>query len=228
MSAKPLSSRPYAAALAQWEGDLSRGAGWYADALTTLGMLAAFYSIPLDRIVNAFAVLSPQLDVTRNVESLLAAITGPRYPWANYAPQYRRPGYGLWRHCALRANVDKAFACLDGDSTQVRGPKVTAFRDAIMGTGALVLDVWALRAAGTDGQPPSARVRGAIVRAYTSRAKRAGVLLSHYQASVWLAIRDAQGQGGTRRIGLVSHALAHLLASHATLDGKRVQGTLDV
>lgn len=229
MSRGKLSSAPYSRALARWEGDLGRGAGWYSDALATLGMLASFYAIPLDRIVNAFAVLSPQLDVMHNMESLLACITGPRYPWAPTAPQYRRPGYGLWRHCALGANVDKAYRCLDGDTDAVRGPKVTAFRDAILGTGALVLDVWALRAAGFrgPGDVPSPRVRDAIVRAYASRARRAGVPLSHYQASVWLAIRDAQGQGGTRRVGLVSEALAYLTTTRASLDG-RVQGRLSL
>lgn len=223
---KALSSRPYARSLRRWEENIGRGAGWYSDALVTLTAVAGFYTIPVDHVVNAFAVLSPQLDVVGNVEALLACITGPRFPWMPLAPEYRRPGYGLWRHLALGLNVDKAYRCLDGDGTAVRGPKVTAFRDAILGHGSLVLDMWALRAAGTDGEPPSARVRDAIVRAYSARARALGVSLAHYQASVWLAIRDAQGQGGTRRIGLVSKALEHLVTTRATLDGQPVQGSL--
>lgn len=195
---KALSIQPFTRALKRYERAHDSAGGWYPDALATLTTLSTCYQVDLTRIIYAFAALSPQVDIVRNVEALLSLVHGRPY-----------------RPVALGANLAKARAILAGDLSALKGPKVTAFAQAILGKGDLVLDVWALRAAGHRSTAlPSTRKRTAIVRAYESRAHVLGLTLSHYQALVWLAIRAEQGNvGPSRSIATVSAALAYLRQS---------------
>jgi hypothetical protein len=99
-------------------------------------------------------------------------------------------------------NVRKACRILDGDVSALKGPKVTAFANAILGDmSSVTVDVWATRAARsnldnllhlyTDREVPGARERRAIAAAYENAAAARGVEPAAMQAAVWVQVRES-------------------------------------
>ena len=93
-------------------------------------------------------------------------------------------------------NVAKAWLIKDGDLTQVRGPKVTAFAVLLNNPKAhtVVIDTWAIRIAcavtNVKGYTDQKRIQR-IQQAYASAAILLGEKPSHVQAATWLARRAA-------------------------------------
>lgn len=167
-----------------------RGAEWYADAREHAGRLGIIlgYAGPeaIERGAAIIAVLSPQLEWSRNVAEAYAVV------WAH------RDGQQLPRVTAYPANVAKARAILAGGrpADVVSGPKVSSFYRAIVGapTGPVV-DRHATRVA--TGHEYAAVTKGAyrtVQEAYETAADILGVDPHTLQAATWLVCkRDLAG-----------------------------------
>lgn len=151
------------------------GAAWYpqcrADVSATYRRARAADLLPDDeRVVYAFAALSPRVTYAQNHVMLEALLSSGRVP-------------------GLSANVDAAVRALDGDPP--RGRKTLAFAHAILGDeDAVVLDTWALRVAGAPPSP-SERVFQSVAGAYRRAARARGVAPRTMQAATWVAARGA-------------------------------------
>lgn len=166
------------------------GRAWYPTAAREAARIARpTDGIDVVRAAAVIAALSPQVRWAQNVvaaERLIAARGG--------LSDSTVPGFN--------ANVAKARAIIrggplygPGDALGGEAPKVRAFWRAICGDpDSVVLDVWAMRAAGLDGAPSGARYRK-VAEMYRRAAAKVGEAPRDFQAIVWLATR-----------GLVEHA----------------------
>lgn len=169
-----------------WSGasasDLAAGRAWYSEARSTAEALAAGTDgrVTVSQAAGVIAALSPRQFWARNVR--LAALVVDAHVLD--APM---PG-GVFRR-----QLDTACAILDGRQTGPTGPKVSAFFRAILGDpGAVVVDVWAARAAGVampDGTTLSPAQYRRIAAAYTEAAAGLDVEPRDLQAAVWVATR---------------------------------------
>ena len=164
-----------------WDGataaDLASGLDWYNVAHATAEGLAAGTDgrVTVDQAAAVIAALSPRQHWARNVAAAAAVIDGDT------------PSGVFGRQLAT------ARAILAGRQAGPTGPKVSAFHRAIMGDGsAVVVDVWAARAAGVDmpeGRTLSPAQFRRIAAAYTEAASGLGVAPRDLQAAVWVATR---------------------------------------
>jgi hypothetical protein len=146
------------------------------------------YRTKLDRVVHVAAATSPACTVRTNlawtreaVRTNGAARVG-RYPNA-MAPRIR--------------------AALDGDLLAVGGLKVTNFARAILGdTDAVVLDRWALRAAGHGRITCTEKQYARIADEYRTAARSVGETPRDFQAIVWVVSRDSATRSDGRPQGL--------------------------
>jgi hypothetical protein len=154
-----------------WEA----GASWYPSARAEA---AAMSPGDIARGAGVIAALSPRAhwNVYRRWarEILAAADAGASEPPA--------VGIGLFRDRAWR--IAQGAEPLD----VLQGPKVRAFYRAILGEPIPVVDVWAARVAGWNGQikPPTYE---ALTAAYERAAGILGVNPSTLQAATWIAAR---------------------------------------
>jgi hypothetical protein len=163
--------------------DLAAGLSWYATANGTARALAAGTDgrVSLEQAAGVIAALSPRMQWGRNVRlaALVVDAHGLNLPM---------PG-GVFRR-----QLDTACAILDGRLDGPTGPKVSAFYRAILGDhDAVVVDVWAARAAGLD-MPDGTTISPAqyrrIAAAYRSAAAAIGTVSPRdLQAAVWVATR---------------------------------------
>jgi len=156
-----------------------RGRRWYPKMHKHLQGLAREYDRPTSQVVAVFAITSVAAQLAANLrwteECLQGLRMGGRYPNAQ----------GASVQGALSTRYPSRFC---------RGPKIGPFYRAIMGdTSAVVLDRWALRAAGWDSEshnvPNSVRVQ--FDRAYRDAAAQVGEHARNFQAIVWLALRES-------------------------------------
>lgn len=156
-----------------------RGRKWYPKTRRQLQALADEYNRPLSQVVAVFAITSVAAQLAANLrwteECLQGIRQGGRYPNVQ-GPRVAG---------ALSTRYPSRFC---------RGPKVSAFYRAIMGDPhVVVLDRWALRAAGWEGEgqsvPNSVRVQ--FERAYQDAAAEAREGVRNFQAIVWLALRES-------------------------------------
>lgn len=154
-----------------------RGRRWYPQTRRELQALAAQYDRPLSQVVAVFAITSVAAQLAANLrwteECLQGLRTGGRYPNVQ----------GPLVAGALSTRYPSRFC---------RGPKVSAFYRAIMGDPhVVVLDRWALRAAGwkRDDAPKGVRVQ--FEREYRDAAATAGEGVRNFQAIVWIALRES-------------------------------------
>lgn len=163
--------------------DHERAAGlaWYSRATDVMDALAAEYGLTRETVAAVTAILSPQNPWGRNVAGarlvLDAHARGDDWTAATSATVYN-------------ANVRKAFRYLDGDTSALSGPKVTAFAANLREDhGFVTVDVWATRAAVRRDIP--GRDRAAIVHGYRLAARRAGVTPAQFQAIIWVRVRGS-------------------------------------
>lgn len=167
------------------------GQTWYLDARAFAGELAQDSRYSVERVAAVIAALSPQCAWPAN-QTAAAAVVTAHAQGLDTIPGY--PGY--------KANLAKAFTILDGDLTVLRGPKVTVFRDAILGDlSTPVIDVWATRTARDaqtnlafafrDDETPGAKEMRAMQEAYRRAARKRGLAPGEMQAACWLTIKES-------------------------------------
>jgi hypothetical protein len=155
-----------------------RGRAWYPEANRQLREIAAHNECPLSHAVAVFSIVSPAVQLStalRWTEEILAGVReGGRFPNVQ--------GPKIVAACSTRYPVFR-----------VTGPKVNAFYRAIMGdVGALVLDRWAIHAAGYP-KPRSEvprTLRMELEAAYRSAAAACGETVRAFQAITWIVCRE--------------------------------------
>jgi hypothetical protein len=167
------------------------GKTWYLDARIFAGELAQDSPYTLEQVAHVIAALSPQCDWGHNMDSAARLVKAHA---AGERTIDRYPGY--------KTNMVKGFDILDGDLTVLRGPKVTAFKNAILGDMSLaVIDVWASRTARDketnlayafrDDETPGRVEMRAMQEAYRRAAAARGMAPGEAQASAWLCIKES-------------------------------------
>jgi len=191
---EPIPVGPYTRRVLRWldratPSQRDEGRAWYLSARKFAYSLASDTPYTLEQVAGVIAVLSPQVNWEHNKATAAEAVrahTIGRRTLPNYS------GFGT--------NKTKAFRVLDGDIEAVRGPKVTAFRNAITGDlSNVVLDIWAMRAARSHGdsmarlfrsdEMPLVRERRAVEEAYRRAAAARGLAPAEAQAIVWVACK---------------------------------------
>lgn len=155
-----------------------RGRAWYPEASRRLREIAWRQECPPSHAVAVFSIVSPAVQLStalRWTEEILAGERrGGRFPNVQ-APKIEAA-------CSTRYPV-----------TKVTGPKVNAFYRAIMGdTNALVLDRWAIHAAGYPkprSQVPRT-LRRELEAAYRAAASLCGETVRAFQAITWIVARE--------------------------------------
>jgi hypothetical protein len=155
-----------------------RGRAWYPEANRQLREIAERNNCPLSHAVAVFTIVSPAAQLVTALrwtdEILAGERIGGRYP-NDQAPRIESA-------CSTRYPV-----------TRITGPKVNAFYRAIMGDReALVLDRWAIRAAGHPlprSEVPRT-LRRELDAAYRAAASMCGETVRAFQAIVWIVCRE--------------------------------------
>ena len=153
------------------------GRAWYplaSDLCASIGR----GSVAVDRVASVISALSPRCQWSTNVV------------WARRVVDAATSGAPEPPAVSTRANRAKAWAAVHGEDA-VRGPKTEAFVRAIVGDpSAVVVDVWAMRAASVDPERKLTRRQYAeIASAYTAAAAVAGESPRDLQAIAWIATR---------------------------------------
>lgn len=196
MSRTPIPTGPYTRRILRWldratPEQIDEGRAWYLTARTFAAELAHDTPYSLEQIAGVIAVLSPQVNWEHNKAAARDAVR------AHSIGRRTLPSYS-----GYTANRVKAFRVLDGDIDAVRGPKVTAFRDAIIGDlSNVVLDIWAMRAARSERETmarlfrpdemPGARERRAVEEAYRRAAAARGYAPAEAQAIAWVTVKGS-------------------------------------
>lgn len=169
------------------------GKAWYCTARTFASELAETSPYTLEQVAGVIAVLSPQCNWEQNKIGAWKVVALHEN---GSSPDL------LLDYTGYRANILKAWRVLDGDDTAVRGPKVTAFRDAILGDlSTPVIDVWASRTARSkernlafafrDDESPGRVEMRAMQEAYRRAAAARGLAPGEAQAIAWQSIRES-------------------------------------
>lgn len=158
-----------------------RGRRWYPEARRRLNTLAQRHDRPLSQVVAVFAITSVAAQLMTNLR------------WTEEILRGEREG-GRWPN--VQAPLVKGALEARYPSRYVQGPKVSAFYQALMGdTQAVVLDRWALRAAGVEVNKTKhdigVRVRRDAEAAFRKAAEEVGEKPRNFQAIVWLALRES-------------------------------------
>lgn len=159
-----------------------RGMEWYPTMRSILADAAEPGGYSLTQAVAVFSIVSPGAQLITNLRWTERALAT-----RGAEPVGRFPVVMMRK---IRAALTEERAARE----VVSGPKVAAFYRAIMGDeDALVIDRWAARAAGYDagdGRDLTARERRVIERAYRKAARKAGVSVRDFQATVWIHARE--------------------------------------
>lgn len=174
------------------------GAAWYLDARTHAHCIADIAGVSMAAAAGVIAVLSPQIEWTRNLEEAYRMATA------------HADGVLVDDNTfgAFRRNVYKAYDILqtpDRVADIVSGPKVTAFWRAIAGLpGGPVVDRHATRVAtGYAYDGVTARTYTAVQQAYIDAAERLHQSEHTIQATVWLVCkRELASTIGQLTLGL--------------------------
>ena len=152
------------------------GRAWYplaSDLCASIGR----GSVAIDRVASVISALSPRCQWSTNVV------------WARRVVDAATSGAPEPPAVSTRANRAKAWRAVHGEES-VRGPKTEAFVRAIVGDpSAVVVDVWAQRAAGVERKDITPRQYAIIADAYTAAASVVGESPRDLQAIAWIAAR---------------------------------------
>lgn len=154
------------------------GLGWYPAAVDAISRIAGCFHRDARQVAAIVAVMSPKVGVQHNVRLALDVLRG-----GNVA------GLGL--------NVRKALTIAESTypaewEARATGPKVSAFRRALLGEDCLVLDSWAIFAA-IQKDAAQGKAREMVSRLYRARAQALQLPVSAYQAGIWAAVRAHNG-----------------------------------
>jgi hypothetical protein len=180
------------------ERDITNGTSWYENTLELCSQLAEMFDYPAANVVGAYAVISPALDKEMNDKAIMKMM--PVHKAGLDFEQWCKVGtYG-------KRNRAKAYQCLSGDLSYVRGEKVTAFFNNILGLPQRpTVDRWAVRVAlldptlnGDKIAVGSKKVYNQIADAYIAAAKERGVTPAVMQAVTWESYRNKHYGAGKR------------------------------
>lgn len=168
-----------------------RGRLWYADYLRECRSIARDSGVPLRRVVAVAAITSPEARVSTNLAwTRLACATWGSVAVGRY-PNVMRARYAP----ILRGEVRP----IDG----VGGDKVASFYRAILGdTDSVVLDRWALRAIGHARDTCTPKQYREYAAEYRHVARSVHESPAHFQAIVWIVLRDAATRSDGAKQGL--------------------------
>lgn len=186
--------------LSVWESanerDVTNGTSWYENTLMLCTELAKMFDYPAVNVVGAYAVISPALDKEQNDKAIMKML--PVHKAGLDFEQWCKVGtYG-------KRNRLKAYKCLSGDLSYVRGEKVTAFFNNILGLPQRpTVDRWAVRVAllnptlgGDKIAVGSKKVYNSIAGAYIEAAEVKQVTPAVMQAVTWETYRNKYYGGG--------------------------------
>lgn len=166
--------------------DLATGLGWYESARREAECIALSATntnaLTTNDVIGVIAALSPRVSWPLNIAAARTMVDA----WDHGENQPIVPG--------IPSNRDKAWAILTEDARPLdilSGPKVRAFYCAIKGDpDAVVLDVWAMRAAGISS------MRGMTTKQYerlSNSYRAAAAILGHtprdVQSAIWVSYR---------------------------------------
>lgn len=163
-----------------------RGRSWYPETQRRLRLIAQKTGSTPAQAAAVFSIVSPMVQVMTALEWTEAILEGQRT-------------YGAFPSQAPK--IEKARSTRR-PVRYVSGPKVNPFYRAIQGdTDALVLDRWALYAAGHPERASSVprAVWQEIDAAYRAAAAACGETVRAFQAIVWIVVREST----PRRNGVV-------------------------
>lgn len=159
---------------------------WYAKANTIIKENAARHQIRVETYAGIVAALSPLVKWSENIaaaESLISQYESGERVDFSIIPGFNR-------------NKVKALLILHGDDSALSGPKVTQFRDNLLGNDrAITIDVWMLRAsAWSQSQATNTSTYTPKHKAYCAMAvrqvsKQRGLPYSAAQAIIWESIK---------------------------------------
>lgn len=150
-----------------------QGARWYPEGRRFVRRTAATYGVPRSVVAGIVSVLSPRVRWETNKRMAVDVLE-----------------HGTTRGLGL--SVRKAEAIFSGVPARqvVSGRKVTEFYRSLMGNdAACVIDVWMYKAAGFDGQAPSAREYDICADGLRMASAQVGWKPAPFQAVVWTHIR---------------------------------------
>ena len=167
---------------------IARGREWYDGFRAKCKAISHGYRTPLTHVVHVAAATSPGCHVKTNLA------------WTREACRTKGAAdVGRWPN-AMRPRV---LAALQGDYAKVGGLKVRNFAAGILGDSrAVVLDRWALRAAGHGRDSCTAKQYARIAADYTTAAEHVGEHPRDFQAIVWIVLRDRAVASNGRPLGL--------------------------
>lgn len=180
------------------ERDITNGTAWYENTLMLCTELAKMFDYPVVNVVGAYAVISPALDKEKNDRAIIKMMP------------VHKAGLDFEEWCKVgtygKRNREKAYRCLSGDLLAIRGEKVTAFFNNILGRPERpTVDRWAVRVAlmnPTLGEDKiavgSKRVYNQIAEAYVRAANVKSVTPAVMQAVTWENFRNTYYGAGKR------------------------------
>lgn len=163
---------------------IARGRAWYPQARQLMIELAEETGYTLDQAVAVMAITSPGAQLSTNLDWTRTALRTNGTAKVGRFPN------------AMRPKIQAVLADAELAHEYVTGPKVSPFFRAILGDeDALVLDRWALYAAGHLDRDtvPGPVMRRKIEDAYRRAAKRAGMAVRDFQAALWIDVRESTG-----------------------------------
>jgi hypothetical protein len=154
-----------------------RGRQWYPSCRRLLKEMADEHGYSVAQAAAVCAIVSANVQLISCLSFTEAILAGRRE--AGCFPSHQAP-------------LVKAVLNTRHPGRFVRGPKCTAFFSAIVGdVNALVLDRWAVRAAGvTDRRWEGKAMRREIDAAYRSAAELCGETVRSFQAITWINCRE--------------------------------------
>ena len=156
-----------------------RGRAWYPEALDRMEWLAQETGYLTEQAVAVMAITSRAAQLSSNLNWTEAALrSGGEEPVGRFPNQ-------------MTPAVRKVLADPSNILSAISGPKVESFYRAIMGDeDAVVLDRWALLAAGhTERAPDPGPKRRVIERAYRRAAELCNIAPRNFQAAIWISVR---------------------------------------
>lgn len=157
--------------LIQLAKDGLHNANWYDKALFEIDQICELEGWNRERFINILSILSPRVQVRRNVRMALKYIsTGTHYS-------------------GTLTNIISAVKKYE-ETSKVNGPKVTAFAKALKGDNeAIVLDVWMARALKVEQKKLKNKgIQKKSQKAIHKVAKKIGLSPRNTQAAIWAGI----------------------------------------
>lgn len=166
-----------------------RGREWYDAAAAIVADIAAETGRTREQVAAVLAITSVDVQLGTNVAMTRRACKNGGRTAGRY-PNGQRPKV----RAALRSDSPGEYAT---------GPKVSAFYRAVLGDrDALVLDRWALRAAGVREKSPSRTERAQVADAYRTAAAIVGEHVRDMQAALWVHVRETTPRRDGRLVRL--------------------------